>query len=105
MLADAAAWQDEIASKGLPNRYYHCVGDGQWEYAAWLSQQAGSNSAGLPAWRQKLYSAAEQDRREHAEAYRDMPIDPVALQQAEQAAAAFVQQQQQHAGPALVAAA
>ena len=102
MQADAADWEGELAAKGLPNRYHHCIGDKQWEYAAWLSQQAGCLPAGLPAWRKALYSAAEEDRRNHAEAYRDMPIDAAALQQAEQAAAAFVQQQ---AGTMLAASA
>ena len=83
-------------------RYYHCVGEKQWEYASWLAQQAGGPAEGLPEWRKALYSAAEEDRKTCAEAYRDKPMDPQALQQAEQAAQAYLQQ---HAGRRQVAAA
>ena len=74
-------------------RYYHCVGEKQWEYAAWLAQQADGPSEGLPEWRKALYTAAEEDRKNCAEAYRDKPVDAHALQQAEQAAEAYLQQQ------------
>ncbi|PSC67968.1 flavin-containing monooxygenase FMO GS-OX-like 4 isoform A [Micractinium conductrix] len=88
------AFYASLAAAGTPQRYTHRQsGAVQWDYNAWLAEQC--REAPLPAWREEMYDAAGQSRRQNAERYRDEPLPGAATAEAaaRQEAARLWQQQ------------
>ena len=73
MEAHAAAFYAELEAAGTPMRYTHRQsGSLQWQYNAWLQQQCGE--APGPEWREALYVAAGEAKKQYVERYRDSPL-------------------------------
>ena len=53
-------------------RYTHQLGDKQWAYKDWISEQCGSDVPKTEAWRRQMYKATGQNKREFPDRYRDV---------------------------------
>ena len=50
-------------------RYTHLLGDKQWEYKDWISEQCGPDVAKTEPWRRQMYEATGQNKREFPDRY------------------------------------
>lgn len=66
-----ADFQLEREREGVPVRYHHRLGEGQWEYNAWLIDQISSQEPSLAEWRPKMHDVGRKNIAQRPESYRD----------------------------------
>lgn len=89
MEAHTAAFYREREAAGVPVRYSHRLGEEQWRYNAWLSEQIGAEQPQLPGWRLRMHKAGQLNIRELPDTYRDMWRDKEVMAEARRATAAW----------------
>ena len=75
----------QLESEGVPKRYTHLMGEGQWDYCAFLAAGCGSDVPPLPAWRRDMYTASRINVRDWPDGYRDAPIEAGVAEAAKEA--------------------
>ncbi|KAK9830413.1 hypothetical protein WJX72_011637 [[Myrmecia] bisecta] len=83
---DMQRWVDdryrELDAKQVPVRYTHYQGDAQWAYNDWLAEACGPDVPKLPSWREAMYKATGNNKRDFPEKYRDVWRDEGLVEQA-----------------------
>ena len=78
-------FEAERKKQGVPVRYSHRLGEGQWEYNAWLIDQISSQEPSLAEWRPKMHDVGRETIAQHPESYRDSFPDEDLIEIAEAA--------------------